>query len=190
MRALTVLLTITATSLTLQAAQTSFDCSKAVNMTERFICHDGELAGLDRKMAQTYRKAKNSYLGNEMDKLKAEQRSWIKKRNHCKDSKPCIIRTYQKRITQLQVEGGLLHNKDASNFTYTCNNADKLSVFYYNDTEIPAVYVNMGKFQTLMYRTESGSGSKYKSGSDMFWEHHGEATLKRGKSELLCHEQK
>ena len=111
MKTFTVLLTITAAALSLQAAQTSFDCKKAANATEHFVCQDKELATLDRKMAETYDKAKNSYLGNEMESLKAEQHSWIKKRNHCKDSKPCLIRTYQKRITQLQVEADCCTSK-------------------------------------------------------------------------------
>jgi len=174
MKTFTALLTITAATLSLQAAQTSFDCKKAANVTEHFVCRDKELAALDRKMAQTYSKAENSYLGNEMESLKAEQRSWIKKRNHCKASKPCLAHVYQKRITQLQVEGGLVQNEAADNVTYTCVNGGKLSAVYYNNTEIPAVFVSMGKFQALMYLTESGSGGKYQADRNLFWEHHGE----------------
>jgi len=190
MKTFTVLLTITAATLSLQAAQASFDCKKASNPTEHLICKDKELASLDRKMAQTYSKAKNSYLGNEMESLKAGQRSWIKQRNRCKASKPCLTHVDQKRITQLQVEGGLVRNGASDNVSYKCANGDKLSAVYYNNTEIPAVFVSMGNFQALMYLAPSGSGGKYESGNKMFWEHHGEATLQRGKSELVCQEQK
>ena len=40
-----------------QAAESSFDYSRASNVTEKSVCQDVTLAKLDRKMAQTYAKA-------------------------------------------------------------------------------------------------------------------------------------
>ena len=175
-------------TLALQAAETSFDCSRASNVTEKSVCQDKTLAALDRKMAKTYAEAKQSYLKNEMKKLTSDQRAWIKNRNRCKDDRNCIVNVYQKRIAQLQIEGGLLHDSDTAGVPYRCGKERKMKVFYYNNTEIPAVYVDAGTFQKILYRVESGSGAKYRSGSDMFWEHHGEATLKTAHSEVQCRE--
>ena len=123
-----------------------------------------------------------------MQKLTSDQRAWIKSRNRCKDDKECIVSVYQKRITQLQIEGGLLHGSDTVGVPYSCDKSKEMKVFYYNDTEIPAVYVDMDKFQKILYLTESGSGAKYISGNDMFWEHHGEAMLKTAHGEVQCRE--
>jgi len=186
----TLLLAVAGSILTLQAATPSFDCKKASGEAEHLICRDSGLATLDHKMANTYAKARNRFLGNEMNRLVSQQRSWIKRRNHCKRSKPCIVRAYQERITQIQVEGGLLPNSGSDRVTYRCDNGRSVNVVYYNNTEIPSLYLDTGRLQKLLFRTESGSGVKYRSGNALFWEHHGEATVNIGKSESVCREQK
>ena len=185
-----LLLTIAGTILALQAATPAFDCKKASGEAEHLICRDDALGTLDHKMADTYTQAKNSFLGNEMKELVASQRAWIKRRNHCKNSKPCIAHAYQERIAQLQVEGGLLPDSGNDRVTYKCNNGKSVNAVYYNQTELPSVYLDTGKVQKLLFLSESGSGAKYKSGNVQFWEHHGEATLKIGKKESVCREQK
>ena len=187
-RTITTFLAALLLPMTAIAAETSFDCSKASNMTEKIICQDATLTQLDRKMGQTYAAAKQGYLKNEMQSLKSSQRTWIKRRNLCKTDKKCIVKVYQERIARLQIEGGLLHNTNTEEVPYHCSNGREMKVVYYNDTEIPAVYINTGKFQKILFRTNSGSGAQYRSGSDMFWEHHGEATLKTAHSEVQCRE--
>ncbi len=82
----------------------SFDCSKVKkNSSEGVICSSDTLMGLDRELASVYRKALAKV--SKGDRLKAEQRGWIKGRNDCwkvKDEKQCMVGEYQSRINELK----------------------------------------------------------------------------------------
>jgi uncharacterized protein len=77
----------------------SFDCSKASTKTEHLICSDKEVAEADAELARLYKQA----LASAMDKeaLKRDQQTWIKsQRDVCTDT-PCLLRTYQGRLSAL-----------------------------------------------------------------------------------------
>jgi hypothetical protein len=79
------------------AAQTgpSFDCARAETPTERAICADTRLSGLDRTMADLYRRAVA------VRPLRPEQLLWQRWRNTCGGDVPCLIRRYEQRIVDL-----------------------------------------------------------------------------------------
>ena len=97
-------------------AQTSptFDCAKASGEVEKLICADDELAALDRKMAEVYAKAVESWSSEsseEVTKQRAMQRGWISGRNDCwksDDVKACAVLAYRTRIAELQIQSGQL----------------------------------------------------------------------------------
>lgn len=77
----------------------SFDCTKAVTISEKMICANKELSISDEKMAQIYNKA----LGVSPDpqNLKKQQKSWIKLiRDVCLDIS-CMLKAYEKRMSEL-----------------------------------------------------------------------------------------
>ncbi len=81
----------------------SFDCSKASTLVENAICADAQLSARDDALLDAYKQA----LVNAPDanRLKADQRAWLKNvRNKCQNVK-CLIKVYDQRLAELG--GGL-----------------------------------------------------------------------------------
>jgi uncharacterized protein len=77
----------------------SFDCTKAGNWVEHTICDNNELSKLDSELGTVYKVAKKRT--NDINVLKSEQRSWIKKnRAQCKTVE-CLDQVYRDRIKTL-----------------------------------------------------------------------------------------
>lgn len=77
----------------------SFDCVKAVNRTERLICSDRELAGLDVKLNDIYKKARD--VEKDKERFKLIQLNWLDNvRNNYSDKKYLTF-ALQNRISQL-----------------------------------------------------------------------------------------
>lgn len=90
------------------AAQPSFDCSKATSWSEREVCRNEILAGLDVKLASLY-KAKRAQLdGIQETGLIGDQKQWLRDRDNCNFSpspSKCLIDIYNKRISALSIVG-------------------------------------------------------------------------------------
>ena len=92
----------------------SFSCSKASSFVEKVICRDVDIAKLDRKMARLYTQYKSAFFFeknriNLENKLKKEQRKWIKTRDKCeyqKVYKSCLINSYKQRIERIKKQFG------------------------------------------------------------------------------------
>ncbi len=59
----------------------SFDCDKASGWTERLICSDSGLAGLDRALADTFAARRKGLSGEPAQSLVQQQRDWLKVRS-------------------------------------------------------------------------------------------------------------
>lgn len=77
----------------------SFDCSKATMGSERLICSDRELSKLDVDLSQSYSHAKDK--SADKAKLKQQQMEWLKLSLRACSDKPCMVSSYQKRISEL-----------------------------------------------------------------------------------------
>lgn len=75
------------------SATPSFDCSRASSKTEREICSNTTLARVDVYTASMYR-CLLEHSPTEREKLKADQREWLPKRNACGDEVGCIRGAY------------------------------------------------------------------------------------------------
>jgi uncharacterized protein len=75
----------------------SFDCRKASTLVENVICSDNEISALDDSLSAAYSSA---LAEGKADKIKREQKKWLKKRNSCKD-KECVKKQYVQRINEL-----------------------------------------------------------------------------------------
>jgi uncharacterized protein len=105
--ALAALLTAAAVS-PAAAANPSFPCTGALTPTEKVICADETLAGLDRTLATAY---KNKFdglpieSGNALDivvrSLAITQKAWLAHRNSCGTTWSCIRQAYVTRIAAL-----------------------------------------------------------------------------------------
>lgn len=85
---------------TASAPAPSFDCAKAASASEKLICLDAELAGLDARLAEGYRRLLS--MTDDPAGLKQEQVGWLKTtRNACPNT-DCLKTVYQARIDDLE----------------------------------------------------------------------------------------
>ena len=170
-----------------QAAEPSFDCSKANGSIEELICQNDELAALDRKLAKYFKLATESYPAEELKTLKAGQRGWIKGRNDCwksDDKFQCVRSHYQHRITDLQITTGSAEITHSAVFICTPEKHDSITAVFYNETELPAAVVTRLSDdideQKLLFLTRSASGAKYLGQNVEFWSKGSEAIVTWG----------
>ncbi|MEM5369009.1 lysozyme inhibitor LprI family protein [Paraburkholderia azotifigens] len=76
------------------------DCSKLASVQAQLICADAELTRIDKTLAELYgQKMKTS---SNKNRLRADQRTWIRSsRDACTD-KDCLLRSYRMRIAELK----------------------------------------------------------------------------------------
>ena len=91
----------------------SFDCASATAPIETLICADAALADLDRALADTYRSALATRVGEAQLLLREEQRAWAQSRSAtcgvegdpasgAEDPTGCLIALYRARIAELR----------------------------------------------------------------------------------------
>jgi hypothetical protein len=88
-----------------RAPAASFSCAQAAIPVERAICSDPHLARLDRQVAEEYftriDQAKEGALGTKVESLKAEQKTWLARRNACAAQVSCLVALYGVRLEAL-----------------------------------------------------------------------------------------
>jgi uncharacterized protein YecT (DUF1311 family) len=80
----------------------SFDCTKAKTSTEKTICGDFDLAGLDRSVTKAYRDAVQAQ-GDDGAGLRKTQAEWLKERDACGSKTDCIYNLEWARVEELSV---------------------------------------------------------------------------------------
>lgn len=81
-----------------EAAAASFDCKKAASTVEHSVCDDPELNSLDSQLQGAYLGALDR--SNHPDKIKEQQRAWLKQRDSCADP-GCLSSAYTNQIQLL-----------------------------------------------------------------------------------------
>lgn len=161
----------------------SFDCAPAKpGDIEALICVDGELAALDRKLAEVYAEASRKAAGEHPPVLAAEQRGWIKGRNGCRksaDRRQCVQRTYVRRIAELQSRYRLVPGTGPVTFACDGQAADQVVATFYR-TDPPTLIAARGDRISLMFLEPSASGTRYQGRNERLWEHQGEALITWG----------
>lgn len=89
----------------------SFDCKKAKTFAEKTICEFDSISKLDDEMAIKYKEL----LSKSGDKIRNDQRAWIKEMNSCADAR-CINSAYLGRLSEIEME---LKNVNKSNTTFS-----------------------------------------------------------------------
>lgn len=78
-----------------------FDCAKAANPTERAICADPVLRGMDRELTAAWTRARTA--SSDRNALDADQRGWLRQRNQdCGADTTCLRGRYTLRIAALR----------------------------------------------------------------------------------------
>ena len=122
----------------LASASPSFDCDRAEGEVEELICADSELAKLDRRLAEVYGAAVQSWPQEEIQLQRATQRGWIKGRNECwkaEETKDCVLFAYRSRIAEIQIQSGQLESSEP--VLYACEDDDSRPFYaaFYNETD-------------------------------------------------------
>ena len=84
------------------ASAASFNCKKARTATEKAICGSRSLSGTDSEMARLYKQVLG-YAASPA-RVRRDQKAWLKQRNSCGASIPCIGQAYHERISELEFE--------------------------------------------------------------------------------------
>lgn len=162
------------------AAGPAFDCAEAEGRVETLICADRELAEFDRRLDGLYRQAVDRFPDDEIDRLKAYQRGWIKGRNDCWKAaavRECVDFEYRSRITELEIRTGATIVPSPVGFV--CDNGASITAVFYEETLLPtAVLTRVGRAeraerpedeQILAFQQPAASGAKYAGPNVEFW---------------------
>jgi uncharacterized protein YecT (DUF1311 family) len=82
------------------SASPSFDCTKARSAAERAICDVPNLQWTDRQMVRLYKLALNQNVKTR-GAIVSGQRSFLSRRDACRDDADCIERAYKTRLAEL-----------------------------------------------------------------------------------------
>jgi uncharacterized protein YecT (DUF1311 family) len=80
----------------------SFPCEKAATATEKAICASFGRAAWDRSVAAAYQEALRGNEAATQDKIRAEQKDWLRKRDACADKTSCIDELLWRRVADLK----------------------------------------------------------------------------------------
>lgn len=98
------------------AQAASFDCDKASTKVEKLVCNNSELSKLDEMLNLHYKAALRNTA--ESNKIRQEQRYWLKQRNNCLDV-ICIKNLYRKRLQVLSQSAVIKYEKNKIKQTST-----------------------------------------------------------------------
>jgi len=84
-----------------KAIKPGFDCSQELNDSERSICSDSYLSGLDNHLNLLYVKFRE--MTPSPGALKDDQLKWLRKRNLCREYE-CMVEVYNLRISEIILE--------------------------------------------------------------------------------------
>jgi len=79
----------------------SFDCQKTTTPTEKAICASYDLASWDRSVTAAFRAAISKREPDEVARIRAEQKAWLRERDACGTAVACIDEQQQTRVSDL-----------------------------------------------------------------------------------------
>lgn len=80
------------------ALSQDFDCTEAFLPAEMAICGDGELQALDEQLSADYSALLARAPDWAADRIRNEQRDWLRLRNDCGYDPQCVAGTYRSRM--------------------------------------------------------------------------------------------
>lgn len=99
--------TVAATKTVGNDARPSFDCDRASTWSEHAICSSAELAALDVALNQSYANVRTTLDAEQFERVRADQRSWLVRREACADHAAreqrlgCLARAMESRTAEL-----------------------------------------------------------------------------------------
>ena len=177
-------------SITGNSIKASFDCTKAASPVEKLICTDANLAALDFKLADVFRRGMKQWTSDGLaERERAAQRQWLSTRNRCGSSghaSQCVEESYKRRIAEVQIQSGQLVVPKAVGYSCKGQEQAPFQVAFYNETDPPSAVLTFGDKQVMAMAAQAASGAKYTAPQVEFWEHHGEAAVKWSGKSFTC----
>lgn len=161
--------------LAVRAGSPTFDCRKAQAGVEKLICSDTTLAALDRKLDSAFRAAGAKASGPALQRLRQEQRGWVKGRNDCWKAdgretwitatwtvntvRDCVEAQTRLRISELQAVWRLLPPRT---LRYACqgNPANEVVVNLF-DTDPSTMRLERGDQTRTLWRVGADGSGQY-----------------------------
>ncbi|MDF0534184.1 MliC family protein [Shewanella yunxiaonensis] len=174
--------------------QPSFDCHLSQtdsSEVKQWVCGDGELSQLDRKLDYIYQQAQKKTALEDLPLLDHNQHQWAAERNACmtqKNAHACAMSSYQHRIAELQSRYLLVPSQGP--FTFVCDNVPATwLVAQFFDSDPNVARAKVGNEEVMLTQVPSASGAKYQDDKHQLWNHGGELMLRWGKdaAEIHCH---
>lgn len=172
-----------------RAANPSFDCDKADGPVETLLCQNDALADLDRRMTQVYADALRAFSDPQRTTQREAQEQWLRERDACgcaPDVARCVQRSYDVRITYLQVAAGLFRVSDAA--TWSCGAAGPVTVRLYDLTQLPAAVVQVGDAPAQVAVSRPGGGGIRYQGTTLTFRIRGDTAVlgRKGETDVTC----
>jgi len=102
MSALLVMLLLSVSAEAAPREPPSFDCRKAASVSERTICANATLSGLDFQLGRTWERVLAAFIDSaQRTQMKQDQRTWIALREKCGGDGDCIGKLYRDRLSTL-----------------------------------------------------------------------------------------
>lgn len=171
-----------------KAATPSFDCAKAPGRVRQLICHNDDLAALDRTLAQLYASTQTAPSAPPARAQRQAQRTWLMQRNACAksdDLQACVETAYRQRIAGLQIFLGQMAAKATVGLTCKGPSPGPISAAFY-DTNPATVLLSDGTRKAVAFVAPSGSGARYAADGVEYWEHQGQAKVKWRGTDMEC----
>lgn len=149
----------------------TFDCAKAQGEVEKAVCADATLAALDVRLAEVYQAAYAKAQGEFAERLRVEQRGWVKGRDDCwkargvetwitatwtvRSVRECVDARYRLRISELQSVWRLMEPRTVS---YICQGKPANEVVaHFFDTQPATIRLERGdRTMTLWHVGQAG----------------------------------
>ncbi len=104
----------------------------------------------------------------------------------------CVKYAYESRITELQIQGGLVTVPEPVKYQCDGGEYDYLTAVFYQETAMSAVVLtrvnDRESGQVIAWPTPSGSGAKYQGRNVLFWTKGNEAMVEWLGDKLKCRE--
>lgn len=154
-----ILTVISTSSLARDYDSASFDCSRATTKVEKLICDNPDLSNVDKRLGEVYVRMQKSLSKAEIDRLKKEQREWLKQRDEklleCGTETDCAVQFYESRIAELESSKKPM-SADSSSSTKPSSAGNVYGVITTESTELN-VRQGMGTDTTIIGKAKKGA---------------------------------
>ncbi len=169
------------------AAALDIDCATASPSpaVAEVICADPQLGGLNDRLAETYRAARQR---PDAAALATAQRGWTSHRNDCAQRPgvpaavtDCLREAYLTRLAEVAITDPAAAPDAAAVFD-RCRGSEEepvppLEVAFYNDLDPAVVVLTWQGDREFAFIRPAASGSRYTRTGVQYWEHQGEAAV-------------